>query len=117
MRVAQRELLRDTPTERDAKHMSIRQPKLVEEMGGLTGETVRPRRYEPRRRVAGARGVVGDRLKAANVELALEWRPHLEVAAEPHDQQDRRAVAGDRHSQQMSVDAGEGPQLLHGRWT
>ena len=117
MRVAQRELLRHTTAEGDAEDVGVGQAERVEEMRSLAGESVRAQRHEPGRRVAGARGVVGDRLEAAGVELALERRPHLDVAAEPHDQQDRRSFARDGDPQQVPVDAGEGPQLLHDRWT
>ncbi len=48
MRIVQGELLRDTATERHAKHVGARHAKLVEEVCGLPGEPVWADRDEPR---------------------------------------------------------------------
>ena len=96
VRVAQGQLLGDAAAEGDAEHVGVGQAEGVEEVGGLAGEAVWPQRDEPGRRVPGPGRVVGDGLEAPGVELALQRVPHLDVAAQPHDQQDRRAVAAGR---------------------
>ena len=47
------------------------------------------------------------------MELALERRPHLDVAAEAHDEQDRSTLAGHRDPQEVPVHAGERAQAVH----
>ena len=42
------------------------------------------------------------------MQLPLQRRPHLDVAAETHDEQDRRSFAADRHPQEVPVDPDEG---------
>jgi hypothetical protein len=37
----------------------------------------------------------------------LEWAPHLDVAAQPHHQQQWTAVASHRDAQQVAIDPGE----------
>jgi hypothetical protein len=115
--VAQGQLLGDTAPERHAEHVGVGQAEAVQEVGGLAGEAVWPQRDEPGWRVPGSGGVVGNGLEPPGVELALQRVPHLDVAAQPHDQEDRPAVAADGHPQEVPVDTGEGAQPRHYRWT
>jgi hypothetical protein len=52
-------------------------------------------------------------LHAARVELPLERLPHLDVAAEAHDEQQRRSFAPDGDSDELAVDADEIEQPVH----
>jgi hypothetical protein len=108
VRVPHGELLRHPTSEGDADDVGLRKPELVEEVHCLAGEAMRTQRHEPRGRVAGARSVVGDRLETAVVELACERRPHLDVPAETHDEQDQVALTGHDDPQQVPIHAGEG---------
>ena len=80
----------------------------VEHVGGLGGEAVHPQRDEARWGVTGAGRVVGDGLDAAGVERPLERVPHLDVAAEAHDEQQRAALAANRDPDEVPVDSDEG---------
>jgi hypothetical protein len=109
MGVPQRQLLRHAPAEGHPDHVGVGQAEGVQDVGGLAGEAVRPQRSEASGRVPGPGRVVGDRLEAEVVELALQRVPHLDVAAQPHDEEHRRALTADGHPQEVPVDAGEGP--------
>jgi hypothetical protein len=65
-----------------------------------TGET-------PARRLPDARRVEGDRLDAGAVERPLERLPHLDVAADAHDEQQRPPLAADGGAKAYPVDLDE----------
>jgi hypothetical protein len=79
----------------------------VEQVGGLMGEPGHAQGDETGRRLAGARRVVGDRLDAVLDEGILERAPHLDLAAQPHHQQQWTALASHRDAQQVAIDPGE----------
>ena len=105
MRVGQGQLLGDGTPERHAEHVGVGVAEGVEDVGGLAGQPVHALGDEPWRRVAGARRVVGDGLDAAVGEGPLERVPHLDVAAEAHDEQQRAALASDGDPHEVPVDA------------
>ena len=115
--MAQGQFLGDAAAEGDPDDVGVGQAEGVEEVGGLAGQAGGTERDEPGRGVPGTRGVIGDGLKAAAVQLPRQRRPHFDVAAQTHDEQDRRSFAADRHPQQVSVHPDEGRSVGHHRCT
>ena len=68
-------------------------------------------REEPARRLADARSVEGDRLDAGARERLLERVPHLDIAADAHDEQQRRPLAADGGADTKPVDIDEADLL------
>ena len=107
MRIGERELLRNGTAERHAEHVGVGVSEGIEDVGGLARQPVHALRDEPRRRFAGARRVVGDGLDPAADEGAFEGVPHLDVAAEAHDEQERAALTPGGHPDEVAVDPHE----------
>jgi hypothetical protein len=107
VRVGQRQLLRHGTPERHAEHVGVGEAEGIEDVGGLAGQPVHALRDEPRRRFAGARRVVRDGLDPPADEGAFEGVPHLDVAAEAHDEQEWAALTRGGHPDEVAVDAHE----------
>src|SRR5207248_1585406 len=79
-----------------------------------------PQWNSARRGLTCARRVIRNRLDAALVECPLERIPHLDVAAQPHDEQQWAAFAAHGYPDEMSVHADEVEDpccRAHARWT
>jgi hypothetical protein len=99
--------LRHGTAERDAEHVGVGETEGIEDVGGLARQPMHAERDEPRRRFAGARCVVRDGLDPTAGEGAFEGVPHLDVAAEAHDEQEWAALTRGGHPDEVAVDAHE----------
>jgi hypothetical protein len=104
------QLLGQRAAEGDAEHV---EPPVPERTGQLVHRAREPGHPPGQPVPAGAAGtgrVDGDGLYRARVEGLLERRPHLDVAADAHQQQQRPAGTADRDPQPDPVDV-DVPQI------
>src|SRR6188472_2165063 len=71
----------------------------------------------PARRLPDTRRVEGDRLDAGTVERPLERMPHLDVAADAHDEQQRPPRAADGGADTYPVDLDEADTVVTRVWS
>jgi hypothetical protein len=122
--VVQGEFLRDCATEGDAEDVDAGEAKRVEEVGDMASQSGHATREDPRWGFAGAGGVEGDGLDAVPVEGSLDRVPHLDVAAQSHDQQKWRSLTADADPYEVSIhprvraeSAVRHRHVGHRRWT
>ena len=101
------QLLRERTAEGDAEHVDRLVAERADEVVDGARKAAHATRATPARRLPDTWRVEGDRLDAGAVERPLERLPHLDVAADAHDEQQRLPLAADGGPNAYPVDIDE----------